>query len=103
MQVSFCTRCGGNDLRNGVIRNADQIHFLLTPGGNGSSSNSGSGLMWHRRRGVTIPLTAAMCMDCGHIEMRGDIHAARRLEADPDRAAGNDIDTVADALHRAVG
>jgi hypothetical protein len=100
MRVTFCTRCGGNDLRNGQIRNADHIHFLLgAPGSNaaGGSGSSGGG-MWPRRRGADIPLIAAMCMDCGHIEMRGDIHAARRLESNPDASDSS----AADALRRVV-
>ncbi|QNN23092.1 hypothetical protein HED60_12695 [Planctomycetales bacterium ZRK34] len=98
MRIMFCTRCGGNDLRAGQIRNADQIHFQLSPAGEAGGSG------WHRRRGADIPLQVAMCMDCGHIEMRGDIHAARRLETGPNAAGdAQATDIAADALHRAVG
>jgi len=82
MRIKFCTRCGGNDLRIGQMRHADQIHFDLGEGG------------MFGRRTVGVTIHAAMCTDCGHIEMRGDIEALRRLEVDAEPA---------DTPRRAVG
>ena len=72
MRERICPRCGGGDWENGALKtdvgvSGSSLFFRLakTPL-----------LSWISTR---VTIEAAMCMDCGLVEMSGDLERARKI------------------------
>ncbi len=64
---STCSRCGGSSLESGKVQSTGRLHFhfenarFLTP-------HTGY-----------VPIFSTMCMDCGTIDMVGEVSKARKI------------------------
>ena len=67
MEPKKCLRCGGTKLEPGAIQSTGSIYFRPT--------NSS---FWSFQT-VDVPVQANMCLDCGTVELVGDVRKAESL------------------------
>lgn len=62
-----CSRCGGSKLESGRVQSTGRIHFHF-----------------ENPRFLTmypgyVPVVASMCLDCGTIDLAGEVEKARKI------------------------
>ena len=62
-----CSRCGSSTLESGRIQSTGRIHFHFE-----------NPLFLTMRTGY-VPVTASMCLDCGTIDLTGEVDKARKI------------------------
>jgi hypothetical protein len=62
-----CSRCGGSKLESGRVQSTGRIHFHF---------ENPRFLTMHTGY---VPIVSTMCLDCGKIDLAGEVTKARRL------------------------
>lgn len=62
-----CSRCGGSSLESGRVQSTGRIHFHFE-----------NPRIMTMRTGY-VPIISTMCLDCGTIDLTGEIEKARKI------------------------
>ena len=62
-----CSRCGGSKLESGRVQSTGRIHFHF---------ENPRFLTMHTGY---VPVVATICLDCGTIDLKGEVDKARRI------------------------
>lgn len=66
-EENTCSRCGGSKLEVGRVQSTGRIHFHFE---NPRFLTMQTGY---------VPILSTICLDCGNIDLAGDVSKARRL------------------------
>ena len=62
-----CSRCGGSKLESGRVQSTGRIHFHF------------ENPRFLTMRTGYVPVDATICLDCGTIDLKGEVDKARRI------------------------
>ena len=66
-QKNACSRCGSSKLESGKVQSTGRIHFHF---------ENPRFLTMHTGY---VPVIASMCLDCGTIDLTGEVEKARKI------------------------